>query len=90
MDAFVVVKVDVVINHMRGYYPTYDLFILEKLDYIETSSTIGNREPYKTERFEGHRETACEMAKDAILLLDTFLYKYGFGYSTADLGFCIG
>ena len=72
---------------MRGYFPVSSLYNLEKLDYSESSSTIGNREPAKTERFDGHKVTACNMAKQAITLLDKFLEMYDFGYGVEVYGF---
>ena len=72
---------------MRGQFKVADFYTLEEFSYDDTDTTIGGSSSYVAERFDGYKSSACEMAKDIVLLLDEFLEQLESGYTTEVYGF---
>ena len=72
---------------IKGQFNVSELYNLNELTYNDSASTIGGSYEYQTERFEGYKAPACAMAQNVISLLDAFLEKNNFGYTTEVYGF---
>lgn len=72
---------------MQGQFKVSDFYNLRELSYSNTSSTIGGSAEYQTERFDGYKSTASNMAKNIMDLLDAFLKEAEFGYGIEVFGF---
>ena len=76
-------------DFMTGRFLTTDFYNINKLEYNNTTTTIGGSESYQAERFAGYQTKAYSFAKNAVKLLDTVLEKAGFGYGVEVFGFYI-